>query len=82
MLELFYFQAVFVDLFLSCCNESARDRKNLASARALRLPIFWFIYSTMLDQGPPCFGHLAKNPFSGKRDGSSEIYFQDDYMNI
>ena len=30
---------------------------------------------TMLDQGPPCFGHLAKKPFSGKRDGSSKIKF-------
>ena len=42
-------------------------------------------HSTMLDQGPPCFGHLAKSPFLVYVMVLAKLNFQDDldkYINL
>ena len=35
-------------------------------------------HCTMLDQGPPCFGHLAKSPFLVNMMGLAKLNLQDD----
>ena len=37
-----------------------------------------FVQGTILDQGPPCFGHLAKSPFLVNVMVLAKLNFQDD----